>query len=59
MKMAMKIVKFHDWCLKCKYAENLEDQPPCDDCLSWPVNEDSHKPVNFEPSARHRKNKED
>lgn len=55
MKMAQKIVKFHDWCLKCKYAEHLEDQPPCDDCLSWPVNEDSHKPVNFEPSARHKK----
>jgi hypothetical protein len=52
--MAMKIVKFHDWCGTCTHAECLEDQPPCDDCLSWPVNEDSHKPVNYEPSARHK-----
>ena len=45
--MNTKEVWFWDWCPKCKYCDLKESEDPCDDCLSEPSNEDSHKPVYF------------
>ncbi len=43
-------VKFAEYCYKCKYADMAEDSYPCDDCLGYPVNTYSRKPVRFVPS---------
>lgn len=49
--MAEKIVDFQNWCFKCQYFKNKEADPPCDECLDEPVNEDSHRPVYFKEKA--------
>lgn len=45
-----KFVDFHEYCSKCKYKEDSEDDvnSPCFDCLDEPVNTDSKKPIYFE-----------
>lgn len=42
-----KFVDFCKWCYSCKHAELPENQDPCWECLTQPVNEGSTKPVNF------------
>ena len=46
-----KEVFFDVYCPKCKYKADNESNPesPCYDCLDTPVNQDSHKPVNWKP----------
>lgn len=46
METIMKHVDF-TYCTKCKYFDTAEDQEPCNECLNNPVNEYSHKPVNY------------
>ena len=45
-----KEVYFDQYCRKCKYwKENDEGlKEPCNECLSEPINIDSHIPVKFE-----------
>ena len=43
-----KEVRFDLYCKKCKHCNKKEDEEPCDECLSNPVNLYSHKPINFE-----------
>lgn len=47
-----KEVYFDQYCIKCKYINDDENDPesPCWDCLENPTNQDSHKPVNFKPA---------
>lgn len=40
-------VFFSEYCKHCFYANTDENQVPCDECLSCPANENSHKPINF------------
>ena len=47
--MATRIVHFHEYCKKCKFEKTSETEEPCDDCLTNGGNEDSHKPVHYEP----------
>lgn len=42
-----KEVYFNQYCSTCKYKDLLESEDPCDECLEYPVNTDSHKPVNY------------
>ena len=42
-----KEVYFDNFCALCKHKDLDEAEDPCDECLSEPVNEYSHKPVNF------------
>lgn len=42
-----KEVYFNQYCPLCKSFGLPEDADPCDECLENPVNENSHKPVNF------------
>lgn len=46
-----KEVYFHKFCPGCKHEETPESDPngPCYDCLDCPVNQDTHKPINWEP----------
>lgn len=42
-----KLVDFGNWCPKCKYFETHETELPCRDCLEFPTNAYSTKPVEF------------
>lgn len=44
-----KIVEYADYCPICKYKDLPEEEDPCNECLTNPVNEDSHKPTEFTP----------
>lgn len=48
MEEGYKEVYFNEYCEKCKYKDKKEDDTPCDECLSNPVNVHSHKPVKYE-----------
>lgn len=48
MQNHLKEVMFEIWCPKCKHRSKLEVEEPCDECLDWPVNEDSTKPIKWE-----------
>ena len=52
--MSTKFVKFNEWCKSCKYKDKSEADDPCYDCMCWPVNVDSTKPVNYEEDPRHK-----
>lgn len=47
LKTMQKIIDFGVYCQKCKYFDRAENEDPCWDCLTLPVNEDSHKPTEF------------
>lgn len=44
-----KFVDFHLYCPKCQHKDLPETEDPCNECLTEPVNENSHKPVNYIP----------
>lgn len=46
--MANKIVEFAEYCSTCKYSPLRGEEEPCNECLTNPVNEDSHKPIKYE-----------
>lgn len=48
MELIYKEVRFDIYCPKCKHKETNEEDDPCNGCLDECVNENSHKPVNFE-----------
>ena len=48
MEYRFKEVYFDNFCALCKHKDNKESEPPCDDCLNEPVNENSHRPLYFE-----------
>lgn len=43
-----KEVRFDQYCKKCKYYGLKESEEPCEECLEYPANDASHKPVKFE-----------
>lgn len=43
-----KLVNFFEWCKKCRYTKTNPEEYPCTECVSHPVNIDSHKPVKWE-----------
>ena len=47
MEFNEKEVYFNEYCVSCKHYTDSEDDEPCYDCLSNPVNTNSHKPVNW------------
>lgn len=44
-----KIVDF-TYCDHCKFKDYPEEALPCHECLNQPVNTDSQRPLNFEPT---------
>lgn len=46
--MTNKIVRYAEYCCQCKFSPVKGTDEPCNECLTNPVNEDSHKPINFE-----------
>ena len=45
--MSEHIVEFENWCKKCKFGKQDEEEHPCYLCLDEPVNIDSKKPVYY------------
>lgn len=43
-----KEVYFHQYCAKCKHEKCSNNDEPCEECLSNPINLYTHKPVKFE-----------
>lgn len=47
MEILNKEIYFHTWCPKCKDSKTKETDMPCTECLNYPFNTHSHKPVRF------------
>lgn len=43
----MKIVHFNEYCPKCMYCKNEENEEPCDRCLNVAARPYSHQPIEF------------
>lgn len=43
-----KEVYFDQYCPSCKHSDKKGYEDPCYECLSEPMNRDSHKPIEFE-----------
>lgn len=52
MEYKYKEVYFNEYCSKCKEVDTSPDKDPCNECLSNPTNENSHKPVYFKENDR-------
>lgn len=50
--MAKKEVNFRIYCRKCKYYPLSSIDEPCNECLTYGHNEDSHKPVKYTEKER-------
>lgn len=44
----MKLVNFDEYCESCKYCDEPETSDICNECLTNPVNQYSHKPIKYE-----------
>lgn len=42
-----KEVDFNKYCPLCECYELNDFENPCDDCLTWPVNLNTSKPMHF------------
>ena len=47
METVEKFVWFNEYCHKCIHKNIAEDKDPCNECLAYPTNENSHKPVKY------------
>lgn len=45
----LKEVYFKFYCDKCEHYEVDEVEDPCNECLTFGSNIDSHKPINYKP----------
>ena len=53
-RQAYKEVYFHEYCKKCTHRKLKETEAPCDECLSEPINLNSHKPVRYDEKETSR-----
>ena len=47
-----KEVWFYDYCEKCKHWDVADSDDPCNECLAYGQNIDSHEPINFEEAKK-------
>lgn len=47
MEENMKEVRFDQYCSTCEHKKLPEAEDPCDECLSNPGRQYSHKPLNY------------
>ena len=40
-------VDFKTYCAKCKYKNTAEVMDPCNECLDYPMNENSRVPIKY------------
>ncbi len=44
-------VLYSQYCKTCRHVNVPETEDPCNECLTYPSNIDSHKPINYEKGA--------
>ncbi len=49
MELVTKEVWFERYCMDCTHYLVDETDEPCNECLTNPMREYSHKPIKFEP----------
>lgn len=42
-----KLVNFRLYCPKCQHYQVPQDEEPCNECLTYPANVESEKPVMY------------
>lgn len=52
MEEIYKEVYFNEYCKICKYKSTKESDEPCAECLTYPTNTYSHKPINYEENKK-------
>ena len=52
MEEIYKEVYFNEYCNSCKHKKEAENDEPCNECLTYPVNVYSHKPINYEEDKK-------
>lgn len=57
MEDSYKEVYFNEYCPTCKHLKTDENDDPCEECLSSPVNLYSHKPINWKENKTNGSNK--
>ena len=55
MEIIEKIVDFEKYCKYCKHKDDLDYTDPCNFCLDTPVNDNSERPICFEPTDEFKK----
>lgn len=55
MEIIEKIVDFEKYCKYCKHKSDPEYTEPCRFCLDTPVNNNSERPIYFEPTDEFNK----
>lgn len=50
-------VYFVKYCRTCKYRKLWDYQEPCNECITHPYREDSHKPIKWEGKETDDRNK--
>lgn len=55
MDLVDKEVYFDFYCQRCAFKDVDESEDPCDRCLEYPSNQNSHKPVEYKPARGHEK----
>jgi hypothetical protein len=49
-----KEVYFHQYCKTCQHQQVKEKEEPCDECMSEPINLNTHRPVKYEAKETKR-----
>lgn len=52
MEYIYKEVNFTKYCPLCEDADTYEEKDPCNECLGFPMNEHSEKPIYFKPKKK-------
>lgn len=47
-EQAYKEVYYYEYCKSCKHRQVKNTDEPCDECLSEPLNLNTHRPVKYE-----------
>lgn len=55
MDLIDKEVRFDYYCPRCVFYKTSDAEDPCDRCLEYPSNQNSHKPVEYKPAKGHEK----
>ena len=56
MEIVEKEVRFDLYCYKCKFHLTKEEDEPCRDCLNYPSNSHSKKPLRYKEDEHARVN---
>lgn len=55
MEIVDKIVEFDKYCPTCEHHDLPENEMPCDECLAYPFNQHTSRPINYKESQENGK----